>query len=90
MTKKVTVSVPDDVAERLGSERNVSYFVSELVRRQITHERTMALLAESGYSITDEEMDDAFSEIQDAKRTMTASLRRHAEEVLAAGRRPPR
>ncbi|SNT65082.1 hypothetical protein SAMN05421812_1205 [Asanoa hainanensis] len=88
MTKKITVSLPDDVAERLGSERNVSFFVADLIRRQITHERTMALLAESGYSITDEEMDEAFSEVQDAKRTMDARLRRHAEEVLATGRRP--
>jgi predicted CopG family antitoxin len=90
VTKKITVSLPDDVAERLGSERNVSSYVTEAIRRQISHERTMSLLAQAGYSVTDDEMDEAFTELQDAKRTMTLTLRRSAQEALEAGRRPPR
>jgi len=90
MTRKVTVSLPDDVAERLASERNVSSFVTDAIRRRMSHEKTMELLARAGYAIDDDAMDDAFAEVQDAERTMTASLRRHAQELLEAGRRPPR
>ena len=90
MTKKITVSLPDDVADRLAYERNVSSYVAEAVRRQISHERTMELLSQAGFALLDDEVDEAYSELQDAKRTMTATLRRHAQELLEAGRRPPR
>jgi hypothetical protein len=55
MSKRVTVNVPDDVAERLGQEPNASAFVTAAVRERMEREQTRRLLAEHGFPpITDE------------------------------------
>jgi len=54
MSKRVTVNLPDDVAERLGHEPNASAYVTEALRERIDRERTRALLVEHGILITDE------------------------------------
>ena len=35
MTKKIAISIPDDVAEKLGEIDNVSAYVTEAVRRRM-------------------------------------------------------
>ncbi len=59
MTKKIAISIPDDVAERLaaGDIENVSAYVTEAVRRQIRIEQTRKLLAEAGIQVTPEGVD---------------------------------
>jgi hypothetical protein len=55
MSRRVTVNLPDDVAERLGEESNASAYVTEALRQRIDSERTRALLVEHGFPpITDE------------------------------------
>ncbi len=55
MSKRVTVNLPDDVAERLGHEPNASAYVTEALRERIDREQTRTLLAEHGFPpITDE------------------------------------
>jgi hypothetical protein len=56
MTKKITISIPDDVAERLaaGDVENVSAYITEAVRRQIVVENTRAFLLERGINVTEE------------------------------------
>jgi post-segregation antitoxin (ccd killing protein) len=56
MTKKIAISIPDDVAERLaaGDIDNVSAYVTEAVRRQIEVEQTRKMVADSGISVTEE------------------------------------
>jgi Arc/MetJ-type ribon-helix-helix transcriptional regulator len=46
MSKRVTVNLPDDVAERLGQESNASAYVTAALRREIDRERGLAALAE--------------------------------------------
>ncbi len=55
MSKRVTVNVPDDVAERLGDEPNVSAYVTEAVRNQMAREQTRRLLDEHGFPPITEE-----------------------------------
>ena len=56
MTKKIAISIPDDVAERLtaGDIENVSAYITEAVRRRIAAERYRAELEQLGFKITDE------------------------------------
>jgi hypothetical protein len=54
MSKRVTVNLPDDVADRLGLEPNASAYVTEALRERMERERTKALLAEHGFPVTGE------------------------------------
>jgi predicted transcriptional regulator len=54
MSKRVTVNLPDDVAERLGHEPNASAYVTEALRERIDREQTRTLLAEHGMPVSDE------------------------------------
>ena len=81
MTQRITVSLPDDVAERLGMETNASAYVTEAVRDRMEREQTRRLLAEHGFPpITDEGIDRARQRrlAADAKMTPArlAELRR--------------
>jgi hypothetical protein len=87
MTKKLTVSLPDDIADRLGREANVSAFVAMAIRRQMDRERTVELLAQAGYDLTVGHAEAGFDRLHDAQRQMTADLRRQADDLLAGARR---
>jgi hypothetical protein len=56
MTKKITISVPDDVAERLSADdiENVSAYITESVRGRMRAEQTRKVLTDLGFNITDE------------------------------------
>jgi hypothetical protein len=49
MTQRITVSLPDDLAERLGRETNVSAYVAGALRERMEREQTRRLLAEHGF-----------------------------------------
>jgi hypothetical protein len=59
MTKKIAISIPDDVAQRLaaGDIDNVSAYVTQAVRRQMIVEQTRHLLAEVGVSVSEDGVD---------------------------------
>ena len=56
MTKKIAISIPDDVAERLaaGDIDNVSAYVTHALRRQIEIEQVRKMVADSGIKVTEE------------------------------------
>jgi hypothetical protein len=56
MTKKIAISIPDDVAERLaaGDIVNVSAYVTEALRRRIVFERTRDFHRQRGMDVTEE------------------------------------
>jgi hypothetical protein len=55
MTQRITVSLPDDLAEYLSREGNVSAYVAVALRERIEREQTRRLLVEHGFPpITDE------------------------------------
>jgi hypothetical protein len=83
MTKKLAVSVPDDVAERLAREPNVSAYVTEAVRLRMRSEQTREMLRSAGFKITDEGVARAAAERRRLLESITPELRAHAAELYA-------
>lgn len=81
MTRKLAISVPDDVAERLDREPNVSAFISEAVRRMIVSERVRHQLAGAGLEVTDERVAAASAELETLHASVSPELRAAAAEV---------
>ena len=54
MTKKIAISIPDDVAEKLGAVDNVSAYVTEAVRRRMRGEQIRSELRKVGVDVTEE------------------------------------
>ncbi|MGW5557895.1 hypothetical protein ACWER9_11785 [Micromonospora sp. NPDC003944] len=88
MTKKITVSLPDDLAERLAQEPNASAYVAESLRRRVAGERTREILRSAGFALTDEGLARAQVEMDQLEASITPELRIEAarlqNEVLAA------
>ena len=53
MTRRLTISVPDDIAERIDREPNASAFIADLVRRATRNEELLAHLKDE-LGVTDE------------------------------------
>lgn len=77
MTKKIAISVPDDVAERLSADDidNVSAYITEAVRRRIASERTRNALQAAGFTITEEGLGRWRQRIADLEARQTAEDR---------------
>jgi hypothetical protein len=83
MTKKLTISVPDDVAERLAQEEDVSDFVAQLVRAETPGEVVRRRHQEAGYHVPEERVDAAREERQRIEAAITPEFRAEAEEFAA-------
>jgi len=83
MTRKIAISVPDDVADRLDREPNVSAFITETVRRRMVSDRVRDSLVHAGLSVSDEGITRASAELDDLHAGITTELRRQAAEVRA-------
>jgi hypothetical protein len=79
MSRRITVNVPDDVADRLGTESNVSAYVTEAVREKMRHERTRQTLTAAGFHLTDAGLDNARRRLAEGRAAMTP-------DVIARGR----
>jgi hypothetical protein len=83
MTRKIAISVPDDVAARLDRERNVSAFIAETIRQRMTGERVRETLRQAGFSVTVEGVEQAGRELDELHRRVTPRLRREAAALQA-------
>jgi predicted transcriptional regulator len=87
MSKRVTVNLPDDVADRLGQEPNISAFVTDALRERMSRERTITLLAEHGFRVTEAGRARARERLAEARQRMTperfAELRRVGRTTTA-------
>ncbi|MCI0686108.1 MAG: hypothetical protein L0Y54_02560 [Sporichthyaceae bacterium] len=90
MTKKITVSLPDDVAERLEHEDNASAYVADAIRRRMAAETARAQLEAAGFAITDEGLKAAEAEYAAALASISPEQRAHAEALSAEVRRARR
>jgi hypothetical protein len=54
MTRRFSISLPDDVAAQLDEVENASAYIAEALRQYRRREATRKMLAEAGYVITDE------------------------------------
>src|SRR5262249_62389616 len=90
MSKRVTVNLPDDVAERLGHEPNASAYVTEALRERIDREQTRTLLAEHGFPpITDEGIARARERRQAATRLTPERRAAHTPRIRLLPRKNP-
>jgi hypothetical protein len=84
MTKKIAISIPDDVAERLaaGDIDNVSAYITEAVRRRIVTEQLHKDLERSGIRVTQEGVDRWRQVLAERRALMTPEKWRAARERL--------
>jgi hypothetical protein len=54
MTRRFSISLPDDVAAELDRIDNASAYVAEAIRQRRCRENTRQVLADAGYGVTDE------------------------------------
>ena len=54
MTRKLSITLPDDVAAYLDHVDDASAYIAEAIRRARRSERTRAMLASHGIDITDD------------------------------------
>ena len=83
MTRKIAISVPDDVAERLEQEPNVSAYITEAVRRRMAGEQVRRVLAEAGRPVTEEGVARAHARMQALRASVTPDLQQTAERLRA-------
>ncbi|MBF9134993.1 hypothetical protein I0C86_39635 [Plantactinospora sp. S1510] len=85
----MTVSLPDDVAQRLEQEPNASAFVAEAIRQRMVREQGRQLLADQGFNITDEGVARARARLAEADAKWTPERRQQLRERMGrpSGRR---
>ncbi|MFC7548855.1 hypothetical protein [Plantactinospora sp. GCM10030261] len=83
MTKKIAISIPDDVAERLEREPNVSAFITRAVRRQMAGEHTRQTLRQVGFRLSDADLAAAGRQLDEAQAKLTPELRAKAAALLS-------
>ena len=54
MTRKVSISLPDDVAAHLDTVDNASAYIAEAIRLRRKSERTREMLLRHGFAVTDD------------------------------------
>lgn len=81
MSKRVTINVPDHVAERLEREPNVSAYVTRVLERDMAAERDRSILSASGFRSTPEGRDWAKRTLADA-RERAANQRREQPDAM--------
>jgi len=89
MTRRITITLPDEVAERLDREPNASAFIAEALRAHMRAEQTWEMLRLAGYVPTPESRARARRRLDEARARVTPesladSLRRLAEAEARA------
>ena len=74
MTRKFSITLPDDLAALLDDQENASAFVAEALRRQRQSEDARAFLARQGYHVTDEGVSRMHSRLTAKRRGIAAKV----------------
>jgi hypothetical protein len=90
MTRRITVSLPDDVAEYLDQHPNTSAAVTEAVRAHMHQAATTrAMLQSAGFNITDEGMARWHDAVRPATEEQRAESRRRLDAIKAGNSPEP-
>ena len=54
MTRRISISLPDDVAAELDHVDNASAYIAEAIRQRRRRESLRRVVAEAGYEITED------------------------------------
>jgi hypothetical protein len=88
MTRRITVSLPDDVAEYLDQHPNTSAVVTEAVRARMQQgATTRAMLKAAGFNITEEGVAKWREALRPPTEEQRAESRRRLD-AIRAGRSP--
>jgi hypothetical protein len=68
MTRRLSISLPDDVAEELDKVDNASAYIADAIRLRRRNENTRRVLANAGYNVTEE----GVQRMRDRVRTLEA------------------
>lgn len=79
MTRKLSISVPDDVAEHLDQVGNASAYITDAVRLRRKRERSREVLARHGIRVTD----DGVNAMRDRLRSL--EVRRRQRDSVGNG-----
>jgi hypothetical protein len=82
MAKRVTVNLPDDVAERLNREGDASAFVADAVRARMRSEASRTMMEAAGFRFTDEGLGAARRRIEEGCGRMTSEVRAEGRRML--------
>ena len=84
MTKRITVSLPDDIAGYLEAETNVSAVVADAVRARMDRgAAALAVLRAAGFAITEEGLARRRGTLPRLSPQQAADSRRRREQVEA-------
>jgi len=72
MTRRISITLPDEVAQRLDHEENASAYIAEAIRLRVRREALREVLAEAGYEITAEGNDRMRRRLRDAEARRAA------------------
>jgi len=72
MTRRISITLPDEVAQRLDHEENASAYIAEAIRLRVRREALREVLAEAGYEITAEGKDRMRRRLRDAEARRAA------------------
>jgi hypothetical protein len=67
-TRRISISVPQDVAERLDREENASSYIAGAVRARMRREAARDVLTAAGFAITTEGVDRMRQRVLDLER----------------------
>jgi metal-responsive CopG/Arc/MetJ family transcriptional regulator len=90
MTRRITITLPDELAARLDLESNASAFIAKALIEYTRTERTWEMLRKSGYIPTPESRARARQKMDDARARVTpeslAESERRFREILGEDR----
>jgi len=79
MTRKISISLPDDLAEHLDNVENASAYIAEALRRRRNADRVREHFAARGLIITDEGMARAREKLRAAEERQRQGRKARAE-----------
>jgi hypothetical protein len=83
MTKKIAISLPDDIAERVAQEDNASAYIADAIRRRMVSEKVRAALRGLGFELSPGGMAETRAELDAARASVTPELRAKAAALRA-------
>jgi hypothetical protein len=83
MTRKLSISLPDDVAAHLDGAENASAVITAALRKHFMGQTVREQLRQAGFDITDEGVEEARREYDAAMAGITDETRREAAKLYA-------
>jgi hypothetical protein len=74
MTRKFSITLPDDLAGLLDDQENASAFVADALRQHRQREDARTFLARQGYQVTDEGVTRMRTRLADKRRALAARV----------------